>query len=109
MCNRTTPVGRFFIIQLSSTDSSFLLFFQISFHIRLNLLEFRRELVEGVLLHHHFHLAQTVLITGHFGASLLGMDGTVTDFILAVIAQGITYALHDRTHRQVEEMLSLYI
>ena len=87
----------------------FSLFTQKSFHIRLYLLEFWRELVEGVLLHHHFHFAQAVLITCHFGASLLGMDGTVTDFILAVIAQGITYTLHDRTHHQVEEMMTLYI
>ncbi len=54
--------------------------FQILFHIRLNLLEFRRELVEGVLLHHHFHLAQTILIASHFGACLLGMNRTVSGF-----------------------------
>ncbi len=65
---------------------------QILLHIRLNLLEFRRELVEGVLLHHHFHLAQTVLIACHFGACLLGMNGPITDFILPVIAQGIADA-----------------
>lgn len=33
-----------------------LLPFQILLHVPLNLLEFRRELVEGVLLHHHFTL-----------------------------------------------------
>ena len=55
------------------------LLFQILFHIRLYLLEFGRELVEGVLLHHHLHLAQTILITCHFGTGLLGMEGTVAD------------------------------
>ena len=83
--------------------------FQILFHIRLYLLEFGRELVEGVLLHHHLHLAQTILITCHFGASLLGMEGTVADFILPIVAQSIANALDDRTNYQVEEMMTLYI
>ena len=83
--------------------------FQILFHIRLNLLEFGRELVEGVLLHHHLHLAQTILITCHFGAGLLGMEGTVADFILPIVAQSITDALDDRTNYQVEEMMTLNI
>ena len=83
--------------------------FQILFHIRLNLLEFRRELVEGVLLHHHFYLAQTILIACHLGAGLLGMDGTVADFVLPIIAQSIANALDDGTYYQVEEMMTLYI
>ena len=84
-------------------------FFQESFHIRLNLLKFGRELVEGVLLHHHFHLAQTVLIACHLGACLLGMNRPVTDFILPDIAQGIADALHQRANHQVEKMMTLYI
>ena len=83
--------------------------FQILFHIRLNLLEFGRELVEGVLLHHHFHLSQTVLIASHLGACLLGMDSPGTDFILPDIAQGIADALHQRANHQVEKMMPLYI
>ena len=83
--------------------------FQILFHIRLNLLEFGRELVEGVLLHHHLHLAQTILITCHFGAGLLGMEGTVADFILPIVAQSIADALDDGTYYQVEEMMTLNI
>ena len=83
--------------------------FQILFHIRLYLLEFGRELVEGVLLHHHLHLAQTILITCHFGAGLLGMEGTVADFVLPIIAQSIANALDDRTYYQVEKMMTLYI
>ena len=83
--------------------------FQILFHIRLNLLEFGRELVEGVLLHHHLHLAQTILITCHFGTGLLGMEGTVADFILPIVAQSIADALDDGTYYQVEEMMPLNI
>ena len=84
-------------------------FFQESFHIRLNLPEFGRELVEGVLLHHHFHLAQTILIASHFGSCLLGMNRPITDFILPDIAQGIADALHQRANHQVEKMMTLYI
>ena len=85
------------------------LLFQILFHIRLYLLEFGRELVEGVLLHHHFHLAQTVLIACHLCSCLLGMDGTVADFVLPIIAQSIADALDDGTYYQVEEMMTLNI
>ena len=86
-----------------------LLPFQILLYVPLNLLEFRRELVEGVLLHHHFHLAQTVLIACHFGACLLGMNRPITDFILPYIAQGIADRLHQRANHQVEKMMTLYI
>ena len=68
---------KFFTLLLASSRSpifNFSLFTQILLYIRLYLLEFRRELVEGVLLHHHFHLAQTVLIACHLGACLLGMN-----------------------------------
>ena len=97
------------ITELSQVKVQLIIILKISFHIRLNLLEFRRELVEGVLLHHHLHLAQTILITCHFGASLLGMEGTVADFILPIVAQSIANALDDRTNYQVEEMMTLYI
>ena len=82
---------------------------QVSFHIRLNLLEFGRELVEGILLHHHFHLAQTVLIACHLCPCLLGMNRPITDFILPDIAQGIADRLHQRANHQVEKMMTLYI
>ena len=86
-----------------------LLPFQILLYVPLNLLEFRRELVEGVLLHHHFHLAQTVLIACHLCPCLLGMDCPGTDFILPDIAQGIADRLHQRANHQVEKMMTLYI
>ena len=86
-----------------------LLPFQILLYVPLNLLEFRRELVEGVLLHHHFHLAQTVLIACHLGACLLGMNRPITDFILPYIAQGIADRLHQRANHQIEKMMTLYI
>ena len=102
----------FFTLLLASSRSpifNFSLFTQKLLHVPLNLLEFRRELVKGVLLHHHFHLAQTVLIASHFGACLLGMNSPITDFILPYIAQGIADTLHQRTHHQVEKMMTLYI
>ena len=83
--------------------------FQESFHIRLNLPEFGRELVKGVLLHHHFHFSKTVFIASHFGACLLGMDSPITDFILPDIAKGITDTLHQRANHQIEKMMPLYI
>ena len=86
-----------------------LLPFQILLYVPLNLLEFRRELVEGVFLHHHFHLAQTVLIACHLGACLLGMNRPITDFILPDIAKGIADRLHQRANHQVEKMMTLYI
>ena len=52
------------------------LFTQKLLYVLLNLLEFRRELVEGVFLHHHFYLAQTILIACHFGADQSQNDGT---------------------------------
>ena len=102
----------FFTLLLASSRSPIFnssLFTQILLHIRLYLLEFRRELVEGVLLHHHFHLAQTVLIACHLGACLLGMNRPITDFILPDIAQGIADRLHQRANHQVEKMMTLYI
>ena len=85
------------------------LFTQKLLYVLLNLLEFRRELVEGIFLHHHFYLAQTILIACHLGSCLLGMDGTVADFVLPIIAQSIANALDDGTYYQVEEMMTLYI
>ena len=73
------------------------------------LLKLWRELVEGILLHHHLYLAQAVLIASHFGSGLFGMDGTVTDFILTLIAKGVADGLYDRTHHDVEKMMPLYI
>ena len=83
--------------------------FQILLNIRLYLLEFRSKLIEGILLHHHFYLAQTILIACHLGSCLLGMDGTVADFVLPIIAQSIANTLDDGTYYQVEEMMTLYI
>ena len=97
------------ITELSQVKVQLIIILKISFHIRLNLLEFRRELVEGVLLHHHFHFSKTVLIACHFCACLLGMDCPGTDFILPDIAKGIADALHLRTNHQVEKMMTLYI
>ena len=97
------------ITELSNVKVQLIIILKISFYIRLNLLEFRRELVEGVLLHHHFHFSKTVFIASHFGACLLGMDSPIPDFILPDIAKGIADTLHQRANHQVEKMMTLYI